>query len=420
MDIVLRHQIEQILEREPTPNTGAFLNELMVEFLVCKGFVQSEALREALLHTPRHEFLPGVDLRHAYRDQAIATARDEDGWFESSCSTPSIVCTMLESLHLEEATSILELGTGTGYTGALMSRCAPQAKVVSLEVLEDVALASTARLSAMGLDSVEVRASDGSNGEAGPGPYDRIVLACGAKQIPNDLVDLLMEGGLLVIPVGSCIFRFEKRGRRLVGHPLIVASFIAYADGEPQSQWRTNEGKSVLWPHKIAATSPELGAPEHAIDGPAIESHQIASWLLWASLQYPDNLVTLSERDGAWGFGLHDDAMKSTVICRMEGELSFRHYGDRTEQTRFECWGDPAVNDRFMDLSQDLADLDWPGFECLKFTVDLDAPRNSRVQKNQFLVGPHLWHCEVLDLEVFGQELASMTKEPGCPAGVNE
>jgi protein-L-isoaspartate(D-aspartate) O-methyltransferase len=420
VDIILRHQIRQLLERPATPQLGSFLNELMVEFLVCKGFVQSETLRLALLQTPRHAFLPDVELRHAYRDQAVATVCDDDGWFESSCSTPSIVCTMIEALQLDDATNILELGAGTGYTSTLMSRCAPHAKIVTLEVLEDVALETKSRLEAMGIDSVDVRAADGSDGSAGTGPYDRIVLACGAKEIPAELVDLLVDGGLLVIPIGSCVFVFEKQGSQLVGRPIILASFIAFANKQPQSTWQTDKGRSILWPQEVPESQRSIGEADHAIDGPEIQSSQIASWVLWSSLQYPESSVILSERDGGWGFGLHDREANSTVICRMEGALSFRHYGNRAESTRFECWGDPKINDRFLDISQQLADLGWPDFDRIAITVDLEQPFDPELQKNQFLVGSHVWSCEILGFEILRPELAAVSEQPVGPAGMNE
>ncbi len=420
MDIILRHQIDQLLEERSPHGMGELFNELLVEYLTCQGFVQTEALREALLATPRHEFLPGVDLSHAYRDQAVATVCDESGWFQSSCSTPSIICAMLEALELEGAKRILELGSGTGYTAALMSRCAPDAEIVSLEVLEEVAESTKIRLQGMGLSSIEIRSADGSHGSAGPGPYDRIVLACGAAEIPMDIVDMLAEGGLLVIPIGSCVFAFRKCGHELRGRPVIVATFIAFANDKPQSVWRTHDGVSVLWPHQIQRDSFELGEPDQVVEGPEVHSHQIASWLLWTSLLYPDAHVTMATKAGRWGFGLFDEKSHSTILCQLEGEFSFRHYGNRIEHTHFECWGDLEVSERFLAISEDLAALGWPEFERLAISVDLTGDLPSELGSNQFLVGDHTWNFEISGFEIFHPEVGPVTQEAICPAGVNE
>ncbi len=420
MDIVLRHQIERLLEKSSSDSMGQVLNELMVEFLTCKGFVVSDFVRDALLQTPRHTFLPGVDLRHAYRDQAVTTAQNDEGWFESSCSTPSIVCTMLEALDLSGAQNILELGAGTGYTSALMARCAPQAKIVTLEVLDDIAQSTAARLQEMGLSSIEVRSADGSDGSAGPGPYDRIVLACGASEIPTHLVSMLTEGGLIVIPIGSCVFVFEKRHGQLVGRPVIVATFIAYANGKPQSNWHKDGEKNVLWPHGIDSTSHRLGPPDHQTPGPGIHSEQIASWLLWTSLTYPHAILTMAEKDRGWGFGLHDEKTASTVLCRMAGELPFRHYGNRVEETIFECWGDVEVSEKFLEISETLADLGWPHFERLVITVEDRKETAIPLEANEFSVGEHVWRIEISGFEVLNSEVAPMTQEASCPTGVNE
>ncbi len=420
VDIILRHQVEQLLQREVGTVGPEILNELLVEFLTCRGFVVSETLRRALLATPRHLFLPDVDLRHVYSDSAVTTARNDRGWFESSCSTPSIVCTMLEALELDGARNILEIGAGTGFTAALMAHCAPEAHITTLEVLEDVARSAEKRLADLGLNQIEVRCADGRGDTMGPGPYDRIIFPCGPPVTPSPALDLLVEGGILVIPLAGCIFVFCRQGGRLRGRPLILASFIAFRNGLPQSTWRQQGDTAALWPRNLAGREPDWQRPDHRAEGPVVHSHQVATWMLWSALRYPEDTVMLTEKDRGWGFGLHDPGSNSTIICRLDGRFTFRHYGNLIETPHFECWGDTSVGDRFFAVSELLSDLGWPDFERLEVTVEpLQDPFDGSTV-SRFAVGDHLWQFEISGFEVCHGELAGLAEEPVCASGVNE
>ncbi|MGB5328068.1 MAG: protein-L-isoaspartate(D-aspartate) O-methyltransferase [Gammaproteobacteria bacterium] len=149
---------------------------------------------DVMRQVPREDFVP-ADLRHAaFRDGALPVGHGQ------TISQPYMVALMTDLLELTEDSVVLEIGTGTGYQAAILSRLARQ--VYTIEKIPALARAAQLRLSEMGYDNIEARCSDGSLGWPEKAPFDGIVVTAAAADVPPALLEQLGPGGRMVIPIG--------------------------------------------------------------------------------------------------------------------------------------------------------------------------------------------------------------------------
>jgi protein-L-isoaspartate(D-aspartate) O-methyltransferase len=173
----------------------SILRKLMVsEQLVPMG-IFDKAVLTAMEEVPREEFVPPDLLRLAYEDGPLPIGQGQ------TISQPYIVAYMAQALELARTDRVLEIGTGSGYAAAVVSRVA--AEVHSIERLATLAKAAQERLQGLGYLNIHVHVGDGSLGLPGHAPYDAIVVTAGAPWVPEALKQQLAPGGRLVIPVGS-------------------------------------------------------------------------------------------------------------------------------------------------------------------------------------------------------------------------
>ncbi|MBK8637080.1 MAG: protein-L-isoaspartate(D-aspartate) O-methyltransferase [Chromatiaceae bacterium] len=149
----------------------------------------------AMAEVPRHLFVPEGD-----RDQAYANGPLPIGWGQT-ISQPYIVALMTDLLASGPGDRVLEIGTGSGYQAAVLSRLVGQ--VYSLEIIPQLATAAVDRLARLGFVNVSVRQGDGHHGWPEQAPFDGILVTAAARAIPPALVDQLRPGARLVIPVGQ-------------------------------------------------------------------------------------------------------------------------------------------------------------------------------------------------------------------------
>jgi protein-L-isoaspartate(D-aspartate) O-methyltransferase len=176
-------------------------------------------------NVPRHLFVD-VPLEEAYLDLPLPI-----GW-DQTISQPSIVAVMSQALELEGTERVLEIGTGSGYQAAVLSRLA--AHVDSMEIVAPLARAAEMRLEALGCVNVDVRVSDGYLGWPERAPYDRIVLTAAPPSVPQALRDQLADCGILVAPVGQStqrLVRWQKQNDAFV-EDLGPVIFVPMVHGE--------------------------------------------------------------------------------------------------------------------------------------------------------------------------------------------
>lgn len=192
------------------------LRDQLVDSLVRKGYVTTEAVETAMRKVPREQFLPERLRREAYVDSPLPIGEGQ------TISAPHMVAIMVEKLDLAPGCKVLEIGAGSGYHAAVVAEIVrPGGHVFTMERISSLARSAEENLRAAGYgDVVSVVVGDGSKGLPEEAPFDRIFVACGAPDIPAPLVDQLVDGGRMLVPVGGRIYQdlvmVEKRRGRLV------------------------------------------------------------------------------------------------------------------------------------------------------------------------------------------------------------
>ncbi len=171
-------------------------SEQRMEFMLTlrRRGISDKAVLRAMDEVPREHFVEARFADSAYADQALPIACGQ------TISQPYVVAYMTEQLEVRPQHRVLEVGTGSGYQAAVLSRLARE--VVTLERYRTLADSARARLKTLGYDNVEVLLGDGFGGEPMRAPFDRIIVTAAAESIPQALVAQLAEGGIMVLPLG--------------------------------------------------------------------------------------------------------------------------------------------------------------------------------------------------------------------------
>jgi len=160
-------------------------------------YIFEEKVREAMLHVPRHKFVPEYQQKEAYIDAPLEIG------YGQTISAPHMVAIMCELLELSEGHKVLEIGAGSGYNAAVMGELVGKSgHVYTVERIEPLVHLARRNLKETGYNNITVILEDGSMGYSKYAPYDRIVVTCAAPCIPEPLLEQLKLGGIMVIPVG--------------------------------------------------------------------------------------------------------------------------------------------------------------------------------------------------------------------------
>ena len=154
----------------------------------------SEAVMQAMQEVDRSEFVEGFYKQQAYENGPLPIGHGQ------TISQPYMVALMTDLLELTPQSVVLEIGTGSGYQAAVLSRIAKQ--VYTVEKIPELAEAATQRLKKLGYTNIETRCDNGYYGWREKGPFDGIIVTAAATHIPQDLVAQLKPGARMVIPVG--------------------------------------------------------------------------------------------------------------------------------------------------------------------------------------------------------------------------
>jgi len=187
--------------------TLAERHDIMIrDHLLGRG-IRDPAVLKAMEAVPREAFVDECFRMQAYDDHPLPIDEGQ------TISQPYIVAYMTEALELAATDRVLEIGTGSGYAAAVLSRIA--ATVHSVERLHSLVLTARGRFEKLGYTNIVVHEGDGTLGWPEYAPYDAIVVTAGAPKLPQSLLDQLAIGGRLVIPVGqSTDFQVLIRIRR--------------------------------------------------------------------------------------------------------------------------------------------------------------------------------------------------------------
>ncbi|MCT7350969.1 methyltransferase, FxLD system [Streptomyces sp. 15-116A] len=226
------------METTVTPVTDPNqLREALAQRLADSGHLRSQAAIDAFRTTDRHAFLPGVDLESAYKEDAVPIKHDEHGEMISCISAPSIVATQLEQLGAHPGHKVLEAGAATGYNAALLGKIvSPGGQVWTLDVDQDLVAGANRHLAEAGVDNATAVMADGAAGLPEHAPYDRIIFTVGAGDVPVKILDQLVPGGRLVLPMRirgsiSRSFAFERDGDTWKTVSCEMATFIPLRKG---------------------------------------------------------------------------------------------------------------------------------------------------------------------------------------------
>jgi protein-L-isoaspartate(D-aspartate) O-methyltransferase len=175
----------------PTPNPP---EKMMFQLNLRRRGISDQTVLRVMEEIPRELFVEAADRGDAYRDSALGIACGQ------TISQPFVVAYMTEQLQLQKHHRVLEIGTGSGYQAAILSRLSSQ--VLTIERYRTLADRARARLEELESFNVEVMLGDGLDIPASVGNFDRIIVTAAMQQIPETLTQRLEPGGILIAPVG--------------------------------------------------------------------------------------------------------------------------------------------------------------------------------------------------------------------------
>jgi protein-L-isoaspartate(D-aspartate) O-methyltransferase len=185
------------------------LRELMVERQLVPRGVRDERVLRAMRKVERHLFMPEGTGDAAYEDRAAPIGESQ------TISQPYMVAIMTQLLELTGDEKVLEIGTGSGYQAAILSELAGD--VFTIERNRALAEGAAKKLDAFGYKNCKVFVGDGALGLEEYAPFDRIIVTAAAPAIPPPLVSQLIEGGIIVAPVGERLTQILVSGRKIKG-----------------------------------------------------------------------------------------------------------------------------------------------------------------------------------------------------------
>ncbi len=200
-------------------------DQMVKQQIEARGIVDIRVLN-ALRRVERHLFVPSEFATRAYNDSPLPIG------YNQTISQPYIVAYMTEALNLESTDRVLEVGTGSGYQAAVLAEICDT--VYTIEIVPELAERARNLLKVLNYDNIRIRTGDGYQGWPEYSPFDAIIVTCSPTHVPEPLVDQLVEGGKMIIPVGEqynqSLVLLEKRGGRLNRRNVLPVRFVPMVD----------------------------------------------------------------------------------------------------------------------------------------------------------------------------------------------
>jgi len=173
-------------------------NEKLIEHIKSLGYLKSKALENALREIPRHLFVPQNMRELAYRDVPLLIGHNQ------TISQPSTVVAMTEALDVKSGQKVLEIGTGSGWQGAILAQLVGKnGFIYTVEIIHELVEFAKNNLKKAGIENIMVIECDGSLGLAKYKPFDRIIVTAACPDVPKPLLKQLKINGIMVIPIGN-------------------------------------------------------------------------------------------------------------------------------------------------------------------------------------------------------------------------
>jgi protein-L-isoaspartate(D-aspartate) O-methyltransferase len=190
--------------------------------------IMGKSVIDAMRSVPRHEFVPKGWIDEAYDDRPLPIG------YGQTISQPYIVAYMTELVEPQSHHTVLEIGTGSGYQAAILSKIVKS--VYTVEIITELAASARLRLQKLGYKNVTVRNADGYDGWPERAPFDAIIVTAAAEFIPPPLIEQLKDGGRMVIPIGSpflvqTLMLVQKNGSRITTKAVAPVRFVPFTRG---------------------------------------------------------------------------------------------------------------------------------------------------------------------------------------------
>jgi protein-L-isoaspartate(D-aspartate) O-methyltransferase len=207
--------------RQSDDPTAAARNRMVQRHLVERG-IKNPRVLAAFRTVPRHRFLPPGTQRQAYDDESIPIGEGQ------TITPPYDVAFMTEVLDPQPGDRVYEVGTGSGYQSAILSRLVKD--VFSVEIHAPLSARASKVHRELGYTNIHTRVGDGYGGWPEAAPFDAIIVTCAPQKVPAPLVEQLKEGGRMVIPLGDrftqSVHLVQKRDGKLIDRELKPTLFV--------------------------------------------------------------------------------------------------------------------------------------------------------------------------------------------------